>query len=461
MKFVKELVLKLKTSSQNIKQFFSVWRIKKTDNSLLPEIRMPVLFGTIIISIFAVIILFWGFFAPLDSAAIAPGTVMVIGKRRTIQHLEGGIIKKILVKEGDFVEVGDLLISLDDAKVKPEISALQKKLLTLQAKNSRLVSERDQLSTITFKLDHSPIVNQKDIEEILNGERRQFRVRKNIIENQINIFAKKISQLKNEIEAIQSQRDAIKKQQLLIKKELQSQERLFEQGFSPEQTIIDLKKKEAELQGKLGSFQASIAKTNQTILETELDINQYKTSKLDEIVSELQDIQVSIIETKEKLKPMMDIGARINIRAPESGIVTNLKYHTIGGVISPGDTIMDIVPQNEELIIEARLSPKDIDVVHQGLKAKVNLSAFKAKKAPVLIGEVMHISPDHFIDQMTGMTYFVVKVRIKEKELQNASDFQLYPGMTAELYIVTGTRTMFEYFMGPISDSLRKTFKED
>ena len=299
MKFVKTLVLKLKTSSQNIKQFFSGWRIKKTDNSLLPEIRLPVLFGMSIISIFAVIILFWSFFAPLDSAAIAPGTVMVIGKRRTIQHLEGGIIKKILVKEGDFVEVGDLLISLDDAKVKPEISALQKKLLTLQAKNSRLVSERDQLSTIIFKLDHSSIVNQKDIEEILNGERHQFRVRKNIIENQINIFAKKISQLKNEIEAIQSQRDAIKKQQLLIQKELQSQERLFEQGFSPEQTIIDLKKKEAELQGQLGSFQASIAKTNQTILETELDINQYRTSKLDEIVSELQDVQVSIIETKE------------------------------------------------------------------------------------------------------------------------------------------------------------------
>jgi HlyD family type I secretion membrane fusion protein len=403
----------------------------------------------------------WGVFAPLDSAAIAMGTVIVSSNRKTVQHLEGGIIKAILVKEGDAVNKNQPLIILEETSIKANLNVFRKQLLALQAKKARLEAERDLQSSFDFDGNPYNDLDPNEVSKIVSGEQKQFNVRKRLMRGQLAIFDQKVKQFEDEIKAVQSQKEAAEEQLTLIAKEIESQERLLKRGFVSEQEMIELKKKKAELVGQKGAYQATISKAQQAIAETQMDSMTFQNETLNEIVAELQDTQVTISDLEERVKAADDALVRSHILATNSGIVTDLKYHTIGGVIAPGNPIMDIVPQDEELIIEARIQPQDIDVVQIGLVAKVRLSAFKSKTVPMVMGKVIQVSPDRFTDQMTGMPYFTARVKLDETELKSLNGISLYPGMTADVYIVTGARTFIAYLMSPITDTFRKTFKEE
>lgn len=321
---------------------------------LKKTIEPSVSVGLSVFAVFLVIFIGWAGFAELDSAAVAPGKIIPSENQKTIQHLEGGIIAKIHVEEGQQVEQGDPLISLSDTASRSKV---------------QLLNER--------------------------------------------------------ISGLEAQKKSISQQLELINDEYRDTSSLLEKGLVSKTRVLALERKRAELIGRLGEYTAQIA------------------------------------EAKEQLQASLDVLDRTTITAPFAGLIKGLEYHTIGGVIPPGGVIMEIIPQNDDLVIEARVSPQDIDIVHKGLTAKVMLSAYKRRFMPRLEGTVIRVSADRFTDERSGVPYYTAIVRISEEELASLNkDILLYPGMPADVFIVTGSRTMLNYLFSPIVDSFRRAFKE-
>lgn len=447
--------------SKQIKNFWVFVSTPHETEEAINIAKIPIRVGAVTIGLFFGVFGLWALIAPLDSASISTGTVIVSSNRKTIQHLEGGIIKHIHVKDGDTVSKNTLLVSLDDTAIQANLNVLRKQLLALTAKETRLIAERDLQYKIDFHLKVFLDLGYDEIERVMNSEKNQFNVHQKLIKEQLTIYQQKIKQLNEEVSAISSQKKAASTQLRLINKELKANETLHKQGYVPLQTIMDTQKQQAELQGQIGAYASTVAKAKQAIAETKIDSIKFQTEMLNQVITELQEVQVTMADLKERVTAAQDTLDRTRIRAQQEGIVTGLQYHTIGGVVAPGNPILEIVPQHEELIIQAKLLPKDVDVVHKGLTAKVRISASKAKNTPTLNGTVIHISADRFVDPNTGMPFFLAKIRLPESELKKLKGLALSPGMAAEVYVVTGKRTFLRYFFTPITDTLRKTFKEN
>jgi len=267
--------------------------------------------------------------------------------------------------------------------------------------------------------------------------------------------------LNNEIVALQSQSKSVKEKMAFTKEESKSLDELYREGIISRSRYLELKKETSELQGKKGEYEANISKVKQAINETELEIANIKTEKMNEVIKELQEVKTKIADLEERVFASSDILQRTIIRAPQDGIVNDLKFHTKGGVIAPAGEILEIIPQDDELIIEAKVSPQDIDVVRVGLKAKVRLSAYKTKSVPMLKGEVTDVSADSFQDQNDGSYYFTARVKINEKEVSRLKGVSLYPGMPAESHIITVSRTFMRYLFDPLSVSMNRAFREE
>lgn len=289
----------------------------------------------------------------------------------------------------------------------------------------------------------------------------QFSVWRQLVGIQLSIYQQKTRQQEEEIVAVRSQKAAAIRQLDLVKTEMDVQERLVKQGYSARTELIILQQKAAELEGNIGAYAATISKLEQAIAETRMDSLNFKNQKITEVASELQTVQVSIADMEERIKAAENTLERTKIVAPEDGIATGLKVHTVGGVIAPGTAIVDIVPRREELIVECRIRPEDIDVVHEGLPARVRLSAYRSRKAPLLLGKVVHVSPDRFNDPVSSQPFFLARVRLNSDQLLRLRKVALCAGMGAEVYIVTGSRSFLAYFLTPLEESLHRSFRED
>ncbi len=424
----------------------------------------PVKYGIYIITGFFLIFFVWAGLMPINSSSIAPGTVVLDFNRKTIQHLEGGIIQEIMVKEGQEVVTGSDLVVLQNIQAQAQQSVVQKQLLTSKAIYKRLVKEQG----YDGELDLSSIEDQgkktgyKEIEELIKTQYNIYDIKKESYFGKIDILKKRISQLEKEIEALEAQEEATNSQLKILANELEMTKKMVELRNVPVTDQLNLEKQIAELQGKKGSLTASIAKSQQSISETNLEIVNFSKEHLNTILAEMQEVESKIAGLTEQLTSTSDVLKRTVIKAPSSGIVMDLKFHTKGAVIPPGGEIMNIVPQDEELIIEAKINPKDIDVVKQGLKAKINLSAFKAKKVPKLDGILMSVSADILLDEITGENYFLGRIKISDESLKSLKEnIQLYPGMPAEVFIITGSRTLLSYLLSPIKDATYKAFRDD
>ncbi|MDG7056174.1 MAG: HlyD family type I secretion periplasmic adaptor subunit [Wolbachia endosymbiont of Meromenopon meropis] len=443
-------------------------------NEVLRVTWGPLFFGLVVIITFFGICGTWSAIAPIDGAVHASGEVIVSSNRKIVQHLGGGIINKILVKEGQSVKKDESLILLNDINEKVNLSIIKEKLLSLLATEARLIAISTNLDSVEFSDEIRDFSDISLVNEVIKNQIRLFDFQRRGILGKIDILKQRIKQLHDELSGLNSQLYAIIKQYDLIVEELETKKQLLNGGHISKPHILALEKQFAEIEGKVGHYRAAISQVQQKIGETELKIINVKNNAQEKASIELKEIKTSISNLRKRLMVAEDALARTIIRSPQNGIVTDVRYHTEGGVIQSGVPIMSIVPSNDDLIIEAKIHTRNIEEILsaqkknsnivsidglKGLKVKVRLSAYNSRRLGLINGIVNHISPDALDDPRLGR-YYLVRVVIPKSELAQFKTVYLYPGMPVEVYIVTQSRTLLSFLFTPIIATVERSFIE-
>jgi membrane fusion protein, epimerase transport system len=402
----------------------------------------------------------WACLAPIDGAAVAPGYVVVKSHKKLVQHLDGGIVSQLLVKDGDIVKEGDLLLVLDGTENKAAMEMTRGQYITLAAQVARLEAERDNKSSISYPADLNN-VNDLRITEAKQSEEQLFRARKTSYEGEISVLKQQIGQLQSKIEGLKGQRSS--KQSLLASynEEAHDLKELIAEGFADKQRLRDIERNHAIYEGDIASTTADIASNEIQIGETKLKILQLQKKFQEDVTTKLSDVHASFYEVSQKLMASRDKVKRIDIKAPVGGRVMGLSVHTLGGVISPGNPILEIVPQQEELVVDAEVSVMDIDRVSTGMIAEVRFTVFKQALTPIIEGKLINLSADRLIDEKTGNTYYQAQIELTPESLQKMTHMELVPGMPVEVMIKTGERTLFQYLTKPVTNAFARAFTED
>lgn len=429
---------------------------------LREDLRRITWVGLAIAALFFVIGGGWVATAPLSAAVIAAGYVSPEGHRHTVQHLEGGIIREIRVEEGDRVAEGDVLLVLEDVSARAEAGALMSRLRTLAATEARLMAERENGRAVAFS--HASLADETDAEvgAAIAHQTSLFETRKASVKSQQSILGQRVAQLKQQIAGAMKQLDSVRRRQALIREEIDAVDVLFKKGYERKPRLLELKRAEAKLMGKEGELVADIARTQEAIGETELRRINLKLVHLEKIAADLALVQEQRIEVEKEIKASLDRLRRTEIFAPVAGTVLALKFHSIGGVIRPGQAILDIVPSEDGLVIEARVSPIDIDDIRTGLAAYVTFPSYAQRHLLRIAGKVTHVSADALEDERSGEPYFLTKIQVDRTHLQErAPEIELTPGLPAESYIATADRTVLEYLIQPFTQALERAFREN
>ena len=402
----------------------------------------------------------WAAFAPIDSAAVAPGVVMVESNRRVIQHLEGGIVRDIMVQEGSEVKAGDVLVRLEDTRAKAQLNILMSDLDSNLAVQSRLIAERDGRSELKFPQELLDRIGDATDRTMLTAQENLFHARSAAIAGQKAILEQRIEQFKQQIVGFQALQRSKEQQLATIKDELGGLTGLLEEGYVTKSRVLALQREASRLEGETGDHIASIARAEQGIGEARLQIYQLEKTRQEEVAKELRDVQERVVEAREKVVAADDVMRRIDVIAPVSGTVLNLAVHTKGGVIAPGAAMMEIVPENDTLVLEVQISPLDIDTIHVGDQVGIHISAADMRLTPVIFGTLDNISADRVTDQRTGNAYYKGRVLITQAELDRLGDHRLHSGMAVEAMVKRGEQSVLRYMMKPLIDSLSRSFKE-
>jgi HlyD family secretion protein len=401
----------------------------------------------------------WAVTARLDNAAVAPGLVAVDSKRKTVSHLEGGILKTLLKAEGERVARNEPLLRLEDARQRAELQQLQAKRIGLEAKLARLRAEQTSAAAIAFPDDiaqmDSPIAR-----EVLRAEQGLFKSRALVHDGKVHIQQRVIEQHQAEADALNAQIDATTKQRSLIDEEVRIMADLYEKRYAKRSQLVDLQTKQSELSGKAGELAARKAKAEQAVAGANLEILSISLERQNDIGGEIQEAQLMLSEVTERIVQAEDVLRRLVVTAPQEGVVANIRMRTAGSVIAAGEAILDIVPEHEPLIVEAKVDPRDIDAVKVGSATRVRLTAFNSRLLPPLQAKVNYVAPDQLVDDKTGAPYFVVRAEIDPESLRDYK-VTLHAGMTAEVMIVNGARRAVDYLLSPITDSFNRAFRED
>jgi HlyD family type I secretion membrane fusion protein len=432
---------------------------ERPGDSLWRLVRGPFLLGCGVIAFCVVGLTAWGGAAPLAGAAVATGQVVVESYRKTIQHLEGGIVREIAVEEGDTVRAGQLLFRLDDTKARTSLDALQGRYFAARAQEARLIAERDEAQEIAFPGELLEATHPA-APEAMTGQRKIFVARRTWVAGQIAILRQQVSQLREEIAALQQQVESETRQASLIGEEMQGVEALVNKGLERRPRLLALQRTAEEIGARRSDHLGQIARAQQKIGEAELQITDLQNKRVDEVMRDLRSTQEDLFDLQEKLLAARDVLDRTVVRAPRDGVIVNRRVHTIGGVVSPGDPVVEIVPQAEDLIIEARVRMDDIDEVRPGLPVQVRLTAYKQRWTPTVEGTVRTVSADRLQDQRSGDGFFVARISLDPVSLAKLPNVQLYPGMPADVFIVTESRTALDYMLSPITASLSRAFRE-
>ncbi len=404
----------------------------------------------------------WAALAPLASAAIAPGVVSPDGNRRTVQHLEGGIIEAILVREGAVVEAGQPLVILDEIGARAVRDRLRVERWALLALQARLIAERDRADRVMFPESMLADAEDPRVSEIMADQTGQFAQRRQAREGQRSILRQRIAQLVEEIHGLEAEIRSQATQFDLIGQEIASVEHLVGRGLERMPRLLALQRAQAEIEGTRASNQAAIARARQAIGEAELQILMIDSNHLSEVAEALGAARGELLGLEERLRASDDILRRTAILAPVAGTVVELRYHTAGGVIGPGQAILDIVPVDDDLLIDAEVSPTDIDVVRPGLPAQIHLTAYRQRTLPRIDGRVHDVSADRLTDEHTGRPYYRARIEVDRASLRAiAPDIDLLPGMPAEVLILSGERTTLAYLLDPLFNGLRRSLREN
>lgn len=403
----------------------------------------------------------WASVTDLAGAVVAPGHFVVDSYVKKVQHPTGGVVGEILVGEGDEVRAGDVLMRLDSTQTRANLAIVTKRLNELAARLARLEAERDDLDDIAFP--DWLLANNRDPEvaAAIHSESRLFQSRRDAREGQKAQLNQRIAQFEHEIAGLKAQEVAYGEGIEVLNTEISALNRLREQGIVSDQRLNGLKTQAATFGGERGEKIAFQAQSAGRITETRLQILQIDQDLRTEVGRELREVQAQIGEYVERKVAAEDDLKRIDIVAPQSGIVHQLAVHTVGGVISPGDPIMLIVPEGDDLALEVQIAPKDVDQIQIGHTALLRMTAFNLRTTPELNGFVSRIAADLTTDERSGQSYYLVRVAIPQAEKKKLKSLTLVPGMPAELMIKTADRTALSYLVKPLSDQIFRAFRED
>ncbi len=430
----------------------------QSSSGVITSMEAPKRIGlTILFLVFGVFGI-WSATAPLNSAAVATGTVNVRSYSQVVQHLEGGIISDILAGEGEYVEAGETILVLDDTQPLAQLEIVNSQYVALKAREARLLSERDGDAEMRTPADLDTTASQ--VQEELQAQREIFTARRNSRLGEIEVLEQRIQQLNSRLDGLRGLKQSNSVLAQSFDEELSDIRELLSQGFSDKNRLRQIERSKAQLDGEVAELTATIASTEMQIGEARLQIIQIDREFINEVVNTLGETQTNLKDLTERRNALQDVVSRTVVRAPASGIVNGMQFHTVGGVIGPGTEIARIIPQSAELIIEARVSPVDIDRVAAGQIATVRFAAF-GSSVPTIEGEVLSISADAFTDQNTGMSYYRARVEVTADGTESLGDLALIPGMPAEVFINTGARTFLQYLFKPFSNAIARSFNED
>lgn len=412
-------------------------------------------------SIFLLIAMFgvWMGLAPLNSAAVAVGKVSVIDNKKNIQHLEGGVIDKIFVKDGDIVKKNDPLIQIKNAKLDSEIEINKNELLQSSVLNSRLEAQRDDLKEIIFQDNISKFEN---FEKAKASQISIFNQQRDLLNNEKEILNQRIRQLENQIKGIEAILVAKNKRIISLNEEIKEWDRLFKEQLSDKIRLRDLNREKTLVEGDMAAANADISRIKVQITETKAQVILKERSFKDEVLKRLEETKARLVDLEQKNKVLQDQLNRTIVKSPVDGSVVEMAFYTVGGVVRPGENIMSIVPNDADYIVEGKLNITDIDTVYVGLLADLRFSAFNSSQSRVVEGEIIYVSADSLIDN-SGHPFYELKVKITENGLEELkkNDFFLLPGMPVEVMIKTGERTVLSYFLKPFTDMFKRAFNED
>ncbi|MEL6573546.1 MAG: HlyD family type I secretion periplasmic adaptor subunit [Pseudomonadota bacterium] len=433
--------------------------MQQSSNQRWP-VRRQIILGLITLGILVGGFGTWAFMAQITGAVIASGQIEVDRNRQVIQHPDGGVVEAILVDEGDAVEAGDLLIQLDPTVIRSELTIVEGQLFEIMARRGRLEAERDNLESITFPPELLAF-NRVEVRELIAGQTRLFEARRESGAKTVEQLQQRRLQIESQINGIQSQQEAITRQQALIGNELRDQQSLLQRGLAQASRVSALQREEANLLGRLGELAASQAQAAEQISEIEIQILGLETTRREEAITQLRDLQFNELELSERQRTLSEQLDRLDIRAQVSGIVYGLTVFAERSVIRPADPLMFLVPQDRPLVIAAQVQLTDVDQIYVGQEATMRFSAFDQRRTPELLGEVKLISADAFTDDNTRASFYRVELQLKEGEIDRLpEDMTLIPGMPVESFVRTADRSPMDYLIKPLSDYFAKAFRE-
>ncbi|NBJ09730.1 HlyD family type I secretion periplasmic adaptor subunit [Microvirga arsenatis] len=423
-------------------------------------LRQSAIGGMAMIGLFGGTIGLWAATSTLSGAVVAGGQFVVDTSVKKVQHSTGGIVGELKVKEGDRVAQGDLLIRLDETVTRANLQVVAKQLDEYLGRQARLEAERDGAPDVQTPPEFAHRLNEPAVQKIMSSERTLFVARRASREAQKDQLKKRIAQSRDEIVGLRAQQQAKAREAELIVDELKGVRDLYQRNLVPITRLNALERDAASIEGQRGQLIASVAQAESRIAETEFQIIQIDEQTRAEAVQELREIQAKVAEYTERRVAAEDQLKRIDIRAPSDGYVHQLNVHTIGGVISPAEPVMNIVPVNDKLELEARVLPNEIDQVKIGQKATVKVHASNARNMPDLHGTVSRISADVSRDQQTGTTFYTIRIELPQNELKKLENLHLIAGMQAEVFVEVNERTPLEYFFKPMQEQIARAFRE-
>lgn len=406
---------------------------------------------------FALFIL-WLSMASIQSAAIAPGSVVVEGNRKKIQHLEGGIVEDIYIEEGSLVKKNQILVKLKDTKSKSNYQQLYSQFVNSLAKYNRLQSEITNEEQIEFSSELEGD-NETAVQAMFN-QYRLFHSRKESLLGKIDVAKKKEFQAQKNLESYLSRAESDRQSLKVIEEQLSMVNALLKKGYTSKNKQLELQSDRLEILKKLGDFNSEAAKAELQISEAAQQVANIQLDFLNSASEELESLDIKLLQLRSALKEAKDMQQRTSIYSPIDGTIVSLALHTKGGVINPGELLMEIVPQKAKLVVEALVNIEDIDVVTQGLEAEIRLTSYNYRRVLPIKGKVVNVSADRISDDATGTSAYSIKVELDPDSITKNKNIKLYPGMPAEVMILLGERTTLEYLLNPIFSSFNKSFRE-
>lgn len=422
--------------------------------------------GGLVAGLFFIGLLGWAALTPLDAGAVAQGVVAVSGNRQAVQHREGGIVTSLNVTEGQTVRKGDVLLQISATELTAAERGLTGEVVALLAQRARLLAERDHLATVAEPAEFAALSpdDKALADDALRGQRLLFQARRASIETERGILAQRIRQHSEQIGGYNHQLGSNREQQRLINEELTGLRTLAARGLVAQNHVRSVERSSAELDGSYGALEAEIAKSSEAVGETRLQVVSLDRRMLEEVATQLRDGQVRLDELQPKLAAMHEQLARSMVRAPAGGRVVGLKVFTVGGVVAPGETVMEIVPQDRALVVEAKASPVDADDLSVGMETQVRFSGLKERNLPILKGKISKVSADSFEDERTGLHHFQIEVVVPPSELAKMKevreDLSLRAGLPAEVMVPLRERTALAYLLEPLTQTFWKAGRE-